>query len=84
MKSLFFLSFLLFITVSSNAQKSFSINENGGPSVTCDAISVDTENNIYEFTGNVNFTTADIHIEQAQKVTLYAKSRKVTASDPKK
>ena len=84
MKDSVFFFTLLFLNVIVNAQKSFSINEKGGPSVNCDAIAVNTESNIYEFTGNVDFKTENISIEKAQKVILNAKTRKVTATDCQK
>lgn len=79
MKKSIILGTLISFSFLSNAQKSFTINENGGPSVNCDAISVNTETNIYEFTGNVNFQTEDIVIEKAEKIILNTKTKKVTA-----
>ncbi len=70
---------LLFASLSMKSQSKVSINENGGPAITFDSLSFDTETNIYVFSGNVYFKDEIIDIKNAQQVTLNSNTKELTA-----
>lgn len=78
MKNLFTLAFVL-IGANLFAQCPVPIKDNGGPYVTADKISFDTESNIQEYSGNVSFKARRINIKGADKVVYNPKTKVVTA-----
>jgi len=79
MKKLFTILLVLF-GINLYAQCPNPIEENGGPYISADKISFDTENNIQEFSGNVSFKSKRFNINGADKVVYNPKTKVVTAT----
>jgi len=74
-----FVALVLFVALTSKSQTVAAVNANGGPAVTFESVSFDTEKNIYEFNGCVNFHDDRIHITDADRITLNSRTKKLTA-----
>lgn len=82
MKILFILVFAL-VGINLSAQCLVPIKDNGGPYVTADKISFDTESNIQEYSGNVSFKAKRFNIKGADKVLYNPRTKEVTATGGK-
>ena len=79
MKNLFIITIALVAGLNSFGQNTTEFNTDK-PELECDIITFDTATNVMEFSGNVNFKTDIIELQNADKIILNKETNEIIVS----